>query len=284
MADEAERARALIGAMDKRISMQEDNPAKAGMQTLRGELQAWIDRGGSAPELGELERRALALFNEFDRARFFGTRRIVRTDLPSPERTEEVVAYSEADRASGERALYGMLRSESREEAWLYVEYGDRGRTRQAWYEIGLEETEETAKTSLTDIMAILAEIGPENITSVSHYHIHPTGIERRATVSNKDLSSFVFLSENISHRFPSLAGKMDMRVVNEEGIYSLRGYDLPRFQGFASRIATDEDAMMRWFGLPFRRGEEFVSACRELGLDASFASREPPAQRRATR
>src|SRR5574337_651184 len=161
MAGETERARALIDAIDKRLGMQEE-AARAGLEKVRGELQAWLDRGGRAQDFSRLEQRTLGLFNEFDRARFFGTHRIVRTDLPSPERTDEAVTFSEADRASGERALYGMLRSETREEAWLYVEYRDRGRTRHAWYEVGAEEAPETAKTVLSDVMAILTDIGAE--------------------------------------------------------------------------------------------------------------------------
>ncbi|MEW6721698.1 MAG: hypothetical protein AB1324_00385, partial [Candidatus Micrarchaeota archaeon] len=128
-------ARELIGAIDKRLEIDGEGlgQAKEGLRAVRADLQAWAERGGAQREYARLERRAISLFNEFDRARFFGTHKIVRTDVPAPERTEEGVAYSEADRATGERTLYGLVRSETREEAWLYVEYSERGRTRHAW-------------------------------------------------------------------------------------------------------------------------------------------------------
>ncbi len=286
MSGETERARNLVDAIEKRLEMEAEGAesTKASLAELRGELLGWTERGGRAQEFERMERRALGLFNEFDRARFFGSRRIVRTDLPSTERTEEGVAFSESDRASGERALYGMLRSETREEAWLYVEYMDGGLRRHAWYEIGERETAETARTSLSDLAAILAQIGPERIVAISHYHIHPTAIKRRAAASNDDLSSFVFLSENLSRRFPGLAGMMDMRVVNEEGTYSLRSYDLRRFQECTGNLLRDEDALVRWLGIPFKTGAEFVSACREIGIEASFSSRPHEVAKRALR
>jgi hypothetical protein len=67
----------------------------------------------------------------------------------------------------------------------------------------------------------------------------------------------------------------MDMRIVNEEGMYSLRSYDLRRFQDIAGRAMTDEDAMMKWFGIPFKTGSEFVRACREIGIESGFTRRE---------
>ncbi|MEW6723173.1 MAG: hypothetical protein AB1324_07955, partial [Candidatus Micrarchaeota archaeon] len=140
------------------------------------------------------------------------------------------------------------------------------------------------ATTLLSDITAVISEIGPENIRSLSHYHIHPSEIERRATVSNKDLSSFIFLSENVARRFPALAGKMDMRVVNEEGTYSLRGYNLRRFQDFIGRVSGGEDEMVRWLALPFKSGADFVRACREIGIESSFIPREERPRRTAVR
>ncbi|MEW6035676.1 MAG: hypothetical protein AB1529_03625 [Candidatus Micrarchaeota archaeon] len=272
----AERARPLLEGIEKRLEMEAEgaDAAKAGLRGLRSELQSWLERGGTEGEFRNIERRALGLFNEFDRARFFGTHRIVRADLPTPERSEEAVTLSESDRVSGERALYGMLRSETMEEAWLYVEYTRGGRRMHAWYEIGEQETAETARTALSDIAAILSDIGPESIVSLSHYHIHPTAIKRRATVSNNDLSSFVFISENVARRFPGLAGRMDMKIVNEEGIYTLRGYDLRRFQDVTGRVLSDEGAMMKWFSIPFKTGTDFVRACREIGIEATFSQR----------